>query len=79
MVKDFLYGGHFGNKYKDFPDSTLYIGTSFEVGGTYEDWGFVVKKWQGKDKGFKLIATHRHLKGVIEKAINRLNEKRNDK
>ena len=72
VVREFLYGGHFGRKYYDFPDSTLYIGTAFEVGGAYEDWGFVVKKWsEGK---LKTIAAHRDLKGVIEKAIRNLNQ-----
>ena len=57
-----------------FPDSTLFIGTEFEVGGCYETWGFVVKRreWHegGKDGLCKLktIATHRTLGGVCEKA-----------
>lgn len=73
-IRDFLMGGHQGREYSDFPDSNLYIGTAFEVGGAYENWGFVVRRWDTVKKEFKLIATHRNLKGVIEKAIINLNK-----
>lgn len=73
-IRDFLMGGHLGREYSDFPDSTLYVGTAFEVGGTYENWGFIVKKWDTVKKEFRLIATHRNLKGVIERAIINLNK-----
>lgn len=73
-IRDFLMGGHFGKEYSNFPDSTLYIGTEFEVGGTYENWEFVVKKWDVVEKRLKLIAAHRNLKGVIERAIINLNK-----
>lgn len=41
-VVKFLKGEHRGKK--EFPDSTLFIGTGYEIGGAYEDWGFGVFK-----------------------------------
>lgn len=59
LVSDFLYNNP---PLGGMPDQTLRIGVQFEVGGTYEDWGWVVER-----KG-KRIAAARTLKAVIEKA-----------
>jgi len=58
-VSEFLYhnppkGG--------FPDSRIRIGVAFEVGGTYEDWGYLVE-YDGKR-----IAAGRTLRDTIDKA-----------
>lgn len=41
VVYDFLYGNppHGG-----MPDSQIRIGVEFEVGGTYENWGWIVER-----------------------------------
>lgn len=67
-IHDFLYGKHKDGY--DFPDSTLYIGTGFEIGGTHEDWGFgVFKKTEGK---MILIGQGRDIISAINMAKTRL-------
>jgi len=70
MVHDFLYGGHMADGKFRFPDSTLFIGTGFELGGAYEDWGFGVFRWT--KEGMQCIASGRSLADAIIKARDRL-------
>lgn len=53
-----------------FPDSTLFIGTGFELGGAYEDWGFGVFRWT--KGGMQCIASGRSLTDAITRARDRL-------
>jgi len=57
IIKDFLYGGHINDGKFRMPDSSLFIGTGFEIGGTHEDWGFGVFKF--KDGKMNLLASGR--------------------
>lgn len=58
-----------------FPDSSLLIGTAFEVGGSYENWGFVVyRKKDYADGRWKLetVAAGRTIQAATDKARDRL-------
>ena len=73
LASDFLYWNPLGG---GMPDSSIWIGVDFEVGGAYEDWGFVIKRThqQGED----IIATARTLKEAIEKARTKYPTKQNN-
>lgn len=64
IIRNFLFGKH--RDRTDFPDSTLFIGTGFEIGGTHEDWGFGIFRKSGKE--LKLLASGRTIYEAIEKA-----------
>jgi len=64
LIQKFLYGGHKDSF--DFPDSSLFIGTGFEIGGTHETWGFGVFK-KVNDKMIT-ISEGRDILSAIEKA-----------
>jgi hypothetical protein len=68
IIHDFLYGKH--KDRIDFPDSTLFIGTGFEIGGTHEDWGFGVYKKRGTE--MILIGQGRGILEAINEAKKRL-------
>lgn len=68
-VSDFLY---WHTPLGGFPDSSIRIGVDFEVGGAYEDWGFVVEQ-KTKD-GLKRITAGRTLEKAIESATKRIRE-----
>lgn len=85
-VTNFLYHNPKGKI--QFPDSTIYIGTGFEIGGTYEDWGFGVYQFQPSQKDEKtgqtlftkkLIAEGRTIEQAINKAIQYYKDKDYDK
>ena len=63
LATEFLYSNPMT---KDgFPDSNITIGVEFEVGGKYEDWGFVINRCDKK------IAEGRTLAEAIENARKR--------
>lgn len=64
-VREFLYSNP---PLGGFPDSSLRLGVEFEVGGAYEDWGFVVER-----KG-KTVASGRTLEQAMQKARVNLKE-----
>lgn len=66
VVRNFLYGGHINDDKFRMPDSSLFIGTGFEIGGTYEDWGFGVFKYSNNK--MNLIASGRTIEEAITKA-----------
>jgi hypothetical protein len=72
IATDFLYWNSLGTDGKGFPDQNVYLGVEFEVGGTYEDWGFVVVRFDyNKDKDAydrKVIASGRNLESAIKEA-----------
>jgi hypothetical protein len=51
------------------PDSSIRIGVEFEVGGCYEDWGFVI------EENGKPISSGRTLKEAIDKLKTKEDEK----
>lgn len=53
-----------------FPNSSLMIGTAFEAGGCYEDWGFVV--YQRTKDGINRLAEGRNVEDAIKKAQKKL-------
>jgi hypothetical protein len=67
-VTDFLY---WNPPLGGMPDSSLRVGVDFEVGGAYEDWGFVVeqRKFNGDKKtyDYRTVATGR---GLVEALLN---------
>lgn len=70
-VTDFLkWKLHWGKH--DFPDENILIGVEFEVGGHYEDWGFIVtRRIFHKDTEqwtFETIATGYNLHDALEEA-----------
>lgn len=69
-VKEFLYGRHINDGKFRMPDSSLFIGTGFEIGGTYEDWGFGVFRF--KDGKMNCIAAARTIEDAIKKAQDKL-------
>jgi hypothetical protein len=65
IVHDFFYGKHADGT--DFPDSTLFLGTGFEIGGTHEDWGFGIYRKRG-DGTMVLLGSGRTIYKAIIKA-----------
>lgn len=76
LASDFLYWNSLTG---GFPDSNILIGVEFEVGGAYEDWGFIIyRKEYVKETGMKTgekpqftmtaIASGRNLRTAIENA-----------
>jgi hypothetical protein len=59
-------------KHHDFPDENIFISVEFEVGGHYEDWGFVVTKRKFHEDTqqytFETISTGFSLKDALEEA-----------
>jgi len=72
IATDFLYWNSLGTDGKGFPDQNVYLGVEFEAGGCYEDWGFIVVRFDyNKDKDAydrKVIASGRTLESAIAKA-----------
>ena len=66
IASDFLYWNPLGG---GMPDSSIRIGVEFEVGGCYEDWGFVI------EQNGRTISSGRSLKEAISKLKNKENEK----
>ena len=58
IASDFLYWHPLGG---GMPDSSIRIGVEFEVGGCYEDWGFVI------EQNGRTISSGRTLKEAISK------------
>jgi len=66
IASDFLYWHPLGG---GMPDSSIRIGVEFEVGGCYEDWGFVI------EENGKPISSGRTLKEAIDKLKTKEDEK----
>lgn len=60
-IEKFLYSNSPGG----FPMQGFYVSTEFEVGGAYEDWGWVIYK------GDEVYACHKHLQDCLKLARNK--------
>jgi hypothetical protein len=71
IVTDFLYWKPQGGT--GFPNNNIMIGVDFEIGGTYEDWGFgVYDVSYDKEKNAytkKCLASGRTLESAIDNYI----------
>lgn len=70
-VKEFLYDY---KTFKEYPRSNYMIGVEFEVGGAYEDWGYMVYQKTGENT-FRPFASGRNLEQALENAAEKIKPK----
>lgn len=77
-ASDFLYSNP---ELGGMPDQQYCIGIEFEVGGAYEDWGFVVyrKVYKDKQKHLEPLATGRNLESAIYSARKKIRQEFEEK
>ena len=72
LVTDFFLPPYGHSRFPNFPEDKFMISMEFEVGGAYEDWGWIMyQKYYDKEnkvQTYKTFCTARTLKDLIEKA-----------
>lgn len=70
LVTDFFLPSYGHNRFGNFPPEQFMISMEFEVGGTYENWGWIMyeKLYDNNTKTYKTFCTARTLKDLLEKA-----------
>lgn len=76
-VKSFFVPPHGHPRFSSYPADQYMVGMEFEVGGAYEDWGWIMYEKYTIDgvKSYKTFCTARTLDKLMEKAEIELTKK----